>query len=78
MGREQKTRQIKLEEHASNRTHVRFGGVDERAINDIKPARNTWYEDRLEEFGGDPRVMATDAEMRAQGFEMLPGQQYRV
>lgn len=34
------------------------------------------FEKRLEEFDNDPRVMATDAQMKAEGFIMKPGTVY--
>ena len=78
MGKEQETRQAKMARHANNWMHARFGGVDERVIDNIEPTRNTWYEDQLAEFDDVPRVMATEAEMRMQGFTMQPNVQYKV
>jgi hypothetical protein len=82
MGREQNPRQIKLEKHASNWTHARFGGVDERLIG-YEPVvaaveTPTRYEQLLDEFDGDPRLVATHVEMQRQGFPMQPGIQYEV
>lgn len=78
MGKEQETRQAKMVRHANNWMHARFGGVDERLIVNEPVTELTWYEKQLDEFGDDPRLVATHIEMQRQGFAMLPDTDYKV
>jgi len=70
--RESQSRDVTEGESYRSWIYRRFG-VDETPQN----ARSI-YEDRMEEAGGDPRIVASRAEAEAGGFDMNAGQKYQV